>query len=340
MALRTVALSLVALAGLSACAAFEEPSVVEETLETVQDAPETPKPEAPLVPQVSAIFETPWPSGFTRRELADSAIARTWEFLDARNVGAHETILTSVHQETVAPFHQELSESLAKVTVDAFGSYMGENVLLITGTNSDFLEETHAAQNRTYEANAFPQSGNVCVAWQSVAWISMPTIMKTGALPVDRHLTACVPHELFHVAQDNLDKAVYGENASRCQGDKSRPLWLVEGSAQFVGHAVVSHQGHHVYWGNHFSAGASDLEGSRPLLKAFETWESGWDAYKWGGLATEYIIASVGVEPLMEIWAQAGQCIPFDEAFNNALGITVDDFYAAFDTMNDEMVKG
>ena len=340
MALRIVALSVMAVLGLTACVAAEEPQAVEENVESVQETPEVSQPEEPSVPQASAIFDTPWPSGFTRRELADTAISRTWEFLDNRNVGSHETILTSVHQDTVTPFHQNLSEELAKVTVDAFGSYMADNVLLITGTNSEFLEATHEAQNLVFESNAFPRGGNVCVAWKGVAWISMPTIMKTDALPGDRHLTACVPHEFFHVAQDNLDKAVYGEEASQCQGDKSRPLWLVEGSAQFIGHAVVSHQGHHEYWGNHFTAGSADLEGPRPLLQSRESWESGWEAYAWGSLATEYIIASVGIEPLMDIWAQAGQCIPFDEAFNTALGIRVDDFYAAFDRMNEEMVKG
>ncbi|MFM1953231.1 MAG: hypothetical protein RL187_440 [Actinomycetota bacterium] len=336
---RIVALSAIALLSLTACAAAEEPPMVEEAVETAQEAPEVSQPEEPSVPQASAIFDTPWPSGFTRRELADTAIAKTWEFLDNRTVGAHETLLTSVHQDTVVIFHQELSDGLAEVTVDAFAPYLPDNVLLITGTNHEFLEETHAAQGRVFESDPFPRGGNVCVAWNGVAWVSMPTFMKIDALPVDKNLTACVPHELFHVAQDNLDKAVYGEEASQCQGDKSRPLWLVEGSAQFMGHAIVSHQGHHEYWGKHFTAGAADLKGPRPLLESREPWESGWEAYTWGSLATEYIIASVGIEPLMEIWAQAGQCIPFDEAFTTALGITVDDFYAAFDRMNEEMVR-
>ena len=323
------------------CVAAPEGEDQSAMTESAPEEPTTevmPEPEGP--PVVSEAFATPWPTGFTRRELADSALAKTYEYLDQREQGAHESILTVVHQDNVAQFHRDFGEDLAQVTVDAFSPYVADDVLLVMGTNIDFLEETLEELGRPYQSDAFPQTGTTCVAWQGTAWISMPGVFGDNAMPGDPHLSACVPHEIFHIAQDTLDKAVYGEESQSCADEKFRPLWLVEGSAQFMGHAVVSYQGYHEYWGNHFTAGSVDLEGPRPLLSAVEPWESGWDAYKWGGLATEYIIASVGVEPLMAIWAKAGQCVPFEQGFEEALGISLADFYTAFDGMAESMVFG
>jgi ABC-type phosphate/phosphonate transport system substrate-binding protein len=62
------------------------------------------------------------------------------------------------------------------------------------------------------------------------------------------------------------------------------------------------------------------------------------DPYNYGSLATEYIVASVGIEPLMTIWKLAGQGASFEDAFEEALGISVQDFYAAYDAMVETMV--
>jgi hypothetical protein len=62
------------------------------------------------------------------------------------------------------------------------------------------------------------------------------------------------------------------------------------------------------------------------------------DPYNYGSLATEYIVASVGIEPLMNIWKLAGEGASFEDAFEDALGISAQDFYAAYDDMIVSMV--
>lgn len=63
-------------------------------------------------------------------------------------------------------------------------------------------------------------------------------------------------------------------------------------------------------------------------------------AYTYGALATEYIVASVGIEPLMNIWTLAGQGASFEGAVEEALGVSVQDSYAAYDAMVESMVMG
>lgn len=106
-----------------------------------------------------------------------------------------------------------------------------------------------------------------------------------------------------------------------------------------MGHAIVSYLGYQEYWGNHFSLGAGDLSRERPRLRGFESYESSFAGYSWGQLATEYIIASVGVEPLMAIWKYAGEGASFEDAFEHAIGLSVEEFYEAFDIMKEEMIQ-
>lgn len=54
-----------------------------------------------------------------------------------------------------------------------------------------------------------------------------------------------------------------------------------------MGRALVSYQGYHDYWGNHFKLGAGDLDQDRPGLRGYESDESGFALYQWGHLATK-----------------------------------------------------
>jgi ABC-type phosphate/phosphonate transport system substrate-binding protein len=107
-----------------------------------------------------------------------------------------------------------------------------------------------------------------------------------------------------------------------------------------MGEAIVAYRGYQPYWGNHFTASASDAAAEDFILSRHEAFVGSNDPYNYGSLATEYIVASVGIEPLMNIWKLAGEGASFEDAFEEALGISVQDFYAAYDAMVVNMVMG
>jgi len=329
----------VALALVGCVAPETKPEVVEVAPAQVEsDGAENAEPrERRPEPKVSEAFDTPWPSGFSRRELADTAIARAYAFFDDREVGASESLLTIVHQDTVSEFHRDWADNLARLTVDVFADSLSEEILFVTGTDVEFLDENLESRGLPLHPGGVDgSSGYVCGAYQGWAFVSL------RAFSLDRmprsNFTACVPHEIFHVIQDSLDKAP-GSQVLPPGHEHYRAHWFVEGSAQFVGHALASYAGYYRYWGVHETMLDADLREERPYLRSFETWERGWASYRWGQLATEYIVANKGVESLMNIWALLGAGETFEGAFEQALGISVADFYAAFDLMNLEMTS-
>jgi hypothetical protein len=298
-------------------------------------------PEADAAPVVAAAFETPWPSGFTRRELADTALAKTYAFLDQRTKGASDDLLKIVYQDTVLQVHQEWGTELARLTIDSFADYLSGDTLLVVGTEGEFFVETlkveGAALMPGFEQCCY--QGPAGIAYKGTSWVSLPDILDSEPLP-GAQATAIIPHELFHNVQDSLDKGP-GSQSLPPEHEMYRPMWLIEGSAEFIGFAVVDYNENWTYFADRFAVTGRDqvLAGEEDfLLGRYELNNGDYRAYTYGALATEYIIASVGIEPLMNIWKLAGQGASFEDAFEEALGISVQDFYAAYDAMVETMV--
>jgi hypothetical protein len=100
-----------------------------------------------------------------------------------------------------------------------------------------------------------------------------------------------------------------------------------------VGPALVNHSGLGAYGDNYPWFGAYAPAGASGILANFEKYESSYGPYDYGRLATEYIVANVGVEALINIWVYLGEGDSFETAFERAIGISVADFYAAYDTV-------
>ncbi len=336
---RLAALVMSGLLALTGCAATEpgpdEILVVEEATNEEEFAPE---PENIPPPEISDAFAAPWPTGFTRRELADTALARTYAFLDGRDTTGADEFLSILYQDTVMERHRDWGTDLAELTIDAFSPYLDEDILLVAGTEGDFFVETLQGIERPLMPG-FEQccsTGIAGIAHKGTSWVSLPRDFTQDRLPIAGHM-AIIPHELFHNVQDSLDKGPGGQTLPPGHVFY-RPVWLIEGSAEFMGLAIVSYRGHHEYWGNHFATTLEDAAAEDLMLSRYEAWTGyGPDPYNYGSLATEYIIASVGVEPILDIFRYAGEGASFEEAFEQAIGLSVEEFYQAYDTMNEEM---
>jgi hypothetical protein len=136
-------------------------------------------------------------------------------------------------------------------------------------------------------------------------------------------------HEFFHIVQYSLSKR------PGLLAPAVVPQWFSEGPANFVGMQATNHLGFNSY-----------LTDSRPVmvtrtntgvaamarLEQVTTNTPGTsDPYGIGCLATELLVANVGMERFLNIYREVGRGRTFDAAFGVATGVTLADFFLMFE---------
>ena len=165
---------------------------------------------------------------------------------------------------------------------------------------------------------------------RSNTW-NLATISRNNLLKTDRIGMAQTPgHEFFHAIQQNL--ALKGPGVSGTE----IPNWFWEGPAMFIGmHAADS-----IGAINYEKEGRLDMlnryKNGGPQTKALPLKEVKandrvTDPYAIGCAATEYLIAQVGVEKFLNIYAELGNFKNFASAFESATEFSLDDFYSHFE---------
>jgi hypothetical protein len=145
-------------------------------------------------------------------------------------------------------------------------------------------------------------------------------------------------HEIFHTIQYSLNTQA---NPNFVIGkDLVVPRWLMEGSANFYGYYVNEKLG----FGTYQSGRRTQIEDFSEYkkvapLSAYSSFND-LNPYGIGQAATEYIIASVGFENLLNIFKFTGTEGTFSAGFKKAIGIDISDFYSKFDAARPSMKIG
>jgi hypothetical protein len=144
-------------------------------------------------------------------------------------------------------------------------------------------------------------------------------------------------HEIFHTIQFSL----LGYNLERFgPGHPQRvPRWFMEGSANYFGYYLVEKLGFDSYKNGRDNQVRSNSEyrNIKPL-STYDNFES--NPYGIGQAATEYIIASVGFESLLNIFKFTGTEGTFLAGFKKATGIELSEFYSKFESARSSMQIG
>lgn len=256
---------------------------------------------APAPTPVRTPFSVPFPEVFSRSELVKAALKNVETYVLATSSSkSFEIVLDQEAAYAAKLFKSYVERIYAALPFSA--SY--PKTIAVISNDADFALK--AIENFGIKRKYGP-----CRMCAGVGWsVSPPQLGHT------------IPHEIFHTWQ----MSAYGrtdDNNPDPNNPLNPPVWFQEGGATFVGevfqHMFSSKQYGYVYgvlW---------------ERLDKYNAWEFDRNGSYWIGMhATEYIVASVGFERYLQIYRNVGQGQTFPDAFENAVGISLNNFYDKF----------
>jgi hypothetical protein len=136
-------------------------------------------------------------------------------------------------------------------------------------------------------------------------------------------------HEYFHVVQ-------FAIGGSQTFG--IMPSWFAEGSANFVGTAISHQLGYFDYRVTRAEEISKPWTNRNISLEKFQRNDSSSGLTNWlspygiGQVASEFIVASVGMDAFLNIIKYTNELSNFDAGFKKATGIELSEFYKLFDS--------
>jgi len=275
-----------------------------------------------------------WSLDFDRMQLMHSALDVTHAFFDEQS-GNQANEIEYYFEDTVSDWRIETHTNLVEVTAQAFSNYSFDKTIAIAGMTQQFMTNTLIDNNLDYPDGEVAGLCGIAVwedlasgcNWQNTVWLGFGEEPEGEVLIVG-------PHEFFHSVQANL--------AGGTPTLGTMPNWLIEGGSEFMGYAVTDYTGDFAYedlahrdW-HYLPNPATGLEfwaippGSRSIP---------FEQYMLVQVATEYLISNLGMEAYLQIFANMGEGMQFDDAFEDATGMTITKFYALFDIAYANMLK-
>jgi len=284
--------------------------------------------------KVAEAFLEPWPTDFSRKELIDSAMARTLDYMRGLPEDHPQRSLTIHFESEFPPAHRYWIETVAGESMKAIGADVyPEGVHLIVG-DSGYLQEVLTELKPPGFVAGFCGNDDAPVgdiffcAGDDIGMARFGRLVEQGVLADNGLWTSVVPHEIFHTFQ-----AFHRANF-QTEGGLEEPTWMHEGSAEFFGFAMAQLAGVSSYYVSVWDW-TYYLPNPELGLKEFETrapFPYPAEEYWMGQMATEYIVASLGFKALLNIYREYGSNGgDFEAAFETGTGLTLSDFYQRFD---------
>ena len=273
----------------------------------------TPTP-IPSSTQRANPFQTPFPDEFTRSEMLNAVFANFNSYVAANSYA-------NSYKLVVGP---EIVQSLADIRVFVEKSYSAlpfpkdyQKTIVVVTTNREFGEVE--VKNFGFDRSDINQAtGGYCLNCAGEGW----SVSDNGLGPV-------TPHEIFHVWQKSAYK-LKGNNNPDPRNPLNQPVWFDEGSADLFGYLIYRER-------SRFYEGVGQFREFQPLKKYSTRDLDPGLPYLLGRVASEYIVASVGMERFLQIFFNVGDGLNFPSAFEKAVGISLDAFYEKFDKNKSNM---
>jgi hypothetical protein len=180
------------------------------------------------------------------------------------------------------------------------------------------------------QAGAWDSSNPAWGGRTSNAW-SIANITKNNGMVNDRvGMAQTSGHEYFHAIQENFVNAS-GTNCGPC----GTPQWFWEGPAMFVGLQTANQLGFIDYSEDGRPTSVNRVHrfptAKLKLEEVSVNTPPTVDPYGIGEIATEFLVANVGMTKFVDIYRQIGTGASFAVAFEKATGVPLADFYLMFE---------
>lgn len=275
------------------------------------------------VPKVDPFIA--WSTKFKTESMIQSALNSTSSYFgNVTPNSSYEIIIDKMVNE----YDRQWNTKMLDYANGSFSNIERDRVKVFLGRSHDWSIET-LKNNNLWIGD--PNSPIPCSRIDSDAYcadknlILMVTIYNLSKIDAGRR--AIPAHELFHTVQNALlgyDRTRLGPGHPR-----SIPRWLLEGSATYYGYYVVNKLNFDSYQNGRSLQLQNNYQNIfNKHLSEYDDYIS--DPYGIGQIATEYIVASVGFESLLNIFKFSGTEGSFAAGFKKATGIELNDFYLKF----------
>ena len=303
----------------------------------------TPTPAA--TPTASAIptptkFE-PWSTNIDSKMLSDEAQKSFLAWVQTRT-GATKNHTQQI-QENKNTNRINLLKKSDDLGAQLFSSYFKQGSTTVIGANEGWTLEQLAKNGWTVNkcSDQYMSGVELCLEGTKYQGYVITSDSFYDARNPGRDGAALLAHEYFHLVQANLigSRDLFRTKSGDPQTAKAFPAWFAEGTAEFVGYSVGALSQNASYWEGRATALSYAPPGEATNRNSIADYEirtccgNGTPTYPYniGHVATEYIVASVGFQKLLDIFVDFGKSNDFEKSFESVTGISKQVFYEKFD---------
>ena len=284
----------------------------------------------------------PWSTKFIARQVSDEAQKqfRDWASKQIEKSSLHKLIVDI----SVPPLRSKNFKAVDQLDLKLFGQFFTQPSATVIGTNEKWIVDQLNSNYGKYE-NCDSSAGNdglyYCLDQGSTMGFMVKSDQNFNPKSPGQDGSSLLSHEYFHIVQRALFNSTTGIPI-KSGGDNSAtsfPVWFVEGTANFVGFSVAALALNSTYWEGRemmFNYAPPSPTTNKNTLEDYEIRNGpGNDSptypYIAGQLATEYLVASVGFQKMLDIWIDFKDTKNFEKSFQRVIGITKADFYSKFE---------
>ena len=273
---------------------------------------------------------------FNMRKITRLSVASLNRYIKSNSVAKPHKI---VFQDTIPVSERKWMTKIAQASVAALPIKAGEVPLIVFGSADAFINETlnsNGKPGRSPDWCGRPTTYEAYCAGAGWAAMNYKDSIERGGPIYDPGRRAVVAHEIFHVWHKAIDGSP-GNNNIDPRLPNGIPLWFAEGNANFFGFAMSQIALKDSYRAGRASQVDSYMQFSTRPLKDHIFWDT--NPYGIGQAAAEYLVASVGMKRVMDVYGKVGSGQTFAAAFQESIGISVDEFYTLFESVRKNFTK-
>jgi len=296
------------------------------------------KTSAPAAPVVKD-FEA-WSTNIDSKTLSDQAERKFLSWAKSRS-GAQKNhtqlIQANTHTSRIA-----IMKKADDLGAQLFSSYFPQGSKTFIGATQTWTDEQLANSGWVTKCDVPSMRGVAyCLGIESIHGYVVTGDAAYVASDPGSDGGSLLAHEYFHLVQRTLSKNPNGAFIKVGQPDtvNAFPVWFIEGTADYVGFAVGALSQNATYWQGRarmFSYSPPDDSINKNAIADYEIRTCCGNntptyPYHIGRVATEYIVASIGFQKMLDIWVDVATTRNFETSFENVTGISKEAFYAKFD---------